>query len=455
MVAWHNTLLGHQDRATVRLRMKNNAYFDNASTTWPKPEVVYSFIDQFQRSHGVNPSRGGYAMAFEAEAMVIQTRQLLKTFFGFSGPASRVVFTANVTDSINMALGGLLSAGDHVVVSRVEHNAVLRTVNHFERDRDLAVTRVPTNEQGEVDVDAFRAAIKTNTKALVINHASNVTGRIQALPDIANIAREHNIPLVVDCAQTAGVLPIDMQRDGIGILAFTGHKGMFGPMGVGGLLVDESIDLAVTKFGGNGLLSDAAFQPEAWPERHEVGTIALPAIAGLHAAQRWFNALGENLASPYGLTSAEDARTLSVAITQDDIETPLNLKKHPIRCLDAVRQIHRTEMGHLDRLVNGLLKFDHVEILGGTPDLSQNSHVSTVSFRSNKVPTQRIAEALDADHHVCVRAGLHCAPLVHEDLGSTAHGGAVRLAPGYFTDAEDIEQLLNGLHDVLDAISDI
>jgi len=153
--------------------MKDNVYLDNASTSWPKPEAVYTFIDQFHRSHGVNPSRGGYAMAVEAETMVIQTRQMLKSFFGFSGPASRVVFTANITDSINMALTGLLTSGDHLVTTRIEHNAVLRTTNYMQRDNGLTVSRVPANAAGLVDIDAFRRAIQPNTKALVLNHASN------------------------------------------------------------------------------------------------------------------------------------------------------------------------------------------------------------------------------------------------------------------------------------------
>jgi len=430
--------------------MKENAYFDNASTSWPKPEAVYSYIDQFHRSHGVNPSRGGYAMAVEAEAMVIQTRQMLGSFFGFSGPASRVVFTANVTDSINMVLGGLLSARDHLVTTRLEHNAVLRTSNYLERDRDVAVTRVSVDPSGIVNVDDIRAAVQPNTKAIVLNHASNVTGRVQPLADVGQLARDIGVPLIVDTAQTAGVLPIDMEADGVSVLTFTGHKGLFGPMGVGGMIVDESVDLAVTKYGGNGILSEGQFQPDSWPHRHEAGTIALPAIAGLHAAQRWFNAVGASIASAYGITSATEARRLSVPLTQEDTETPLKPAEHRLRSSDTVKQIHRTEMKHFHRILDTLSQFEHVTILGGVQaPLDPLQQVATLSFVSSKVTTTRIADALDTDFHVCLRAGLHCAPLVHADAGSVETGGAVRLAPGYFTDDADMSQLLDGLQEVL------
>ena len=435
--AWHNG------------PMKDNAYFDNASTTWPKPEAVYLFIDQFQRSHGVNPSRGGYAMAVEAEAMVIQTRQMLAAFFGFQGPANRVIFTANITDSLNMALSGLLASGDHLVTTRIEHNAVLRTSRYLERDNNVEVTQVPVNEEGVVSVDSLRASVQSNTKAIVLNHASNVTGRVQPLSDIGQLARELSIPLIVDTAQTAGVLPLSMQDQGVSILTFTGHKGLFGPMGIGGMIIDETIDLNVTKFGGNGILSESEFQPDIWPHRHEVGTLALPAIAGLHGAQRWFNAVGESLASAYGLTSAKEARSLNVSFSEESLETRLNLEQHRVRTCDTIKHIHRTEMALLEKIQDCLVAFDHVRILGGATSHERDKQVATLSFVSSKVSTERIAASLDADFHVCLRAGLHCAPLVHADEHTLKEGGAVRLAPGFFTDKQDMAQLLEGLADVL------
>lgn len=390
-------------------------------------------------------------MAVEAEAMVIQTRQLLANFFGFTGSANRIVFTANITDSLNMAIAGLVGPGEHLVTTRLEHNAVLRTARHLSRDHDLTLTQVAVDHSGLVSAEAIDAAVQTNTRAIVINHASNVTGRVQPLQAIADVANKHKVPLVVDTAQTAGVLPIDMSELGVSILTFTGHKGLFGPMGIGGMIVAEGVEPRVTKYGGNGLLSESEFQPDAWPHRHEVGTVALPAIAGLHAAQRWFNALGASLASPYGLTHAEQARTLSVALDEDALDAPLNAAQHRLRSQDAVKHIHRTELEHLNRLRTALKRYPHVSILAddSSDDNPMDNQVSTLSFVSSQVSTERIAVALDADYHVCLRAGLHCAPLVHEDAGTLSSGGAVRLAPGYFTDEQDMQQLLDGLEDVL------
>ena len=331
----------------------------------------------------------------------------------------------------------------------MEHNAVLRTTRYLERDNGIEVTQVPVNNHGVVSVEAIRAAVQKNTAAIVLNHASNVTGRVQPLNDIGELARSLSIPLIVDTAQTAGVLPISMEDNGVSILTFTGHKGLFGPMGVGGMIVDENIDLKVTKFGGNGILSEAEFQPDVWPHRHEAGTLAVPAIAGLHGAQRWFNAVGESLASAYGVTSAKDARTLTVALDQESIDTPLNLEQHRVRTTDTIKHIHRTEMKWFEKIHEFLKRTDHVRILGGNLDDSVHAQVATLSFISSKVPTQRIAEALDADFHVCLRAGLHCAPLVHADEGTMKHDGAVRLAPGYFTDEQDMTQLMDGLTEVL------
>jgi len=223
--------------------MKENAYFDNASTSWPKPEAAYSFIDQFQRSHGVNPSRGGNAMAEEAETMVMQTRQMLIAFFGFSGPASRVVFTANITDSINRALVGLLRPGDHLLTTRIEHNAVLRTANYLERDGGISVSRVPANASG---------------------------------------------------METAYYL--------------------------------------------NPIFS-----------------------------QRWFNALGAKVASPYGLTSSKEALSLKVPLSDEDREYPVNAEAHAQRCKDAIRHVHTTEMNHIKTILSALQEFKHVDLAGIPP----------------------------------------------------------------------------------------
>jgi len=198
--------------------MKENAYFDNAATSWPKPEPVYQFMDAFFRSHGVNPGRSGSLLAVEAEQMITQTRSLLAQFFGYSGPSSRVVFTLNGTDAINQAVQGLIKPGDHVVTTRLEHNAVLRTMNHLERDNDLSVTLVSPNRAGYISANDIANAIADDTRLIILNHASNVIGTVQPLAEIARIAKEAGISLIVDAAQTAGVLPINMDELGISVL---------------------------------------------------------------------------------------------------------------------------------------------------------------------------------------------------------------------------------------------
>lgn len=405
--------------------MKDNAYFDNAATTWPKPEAVYGFMDAFFRSHGVNPGRSGSLLALEAEQMISQTRSMLAQFFNYSGPANRVVFSLNGTDALNQAIAGLVRPGDHVVTTRLEHNAVLRTMNHLERDHALELTQIAPTSAGYINPDDIRGAINKQTRVIVLNHASNVIGTVQPLCDVAQIARENGIPLIVDAAQTAGVLPIDMDNSGIAVLTFPGHKGLFGPMGVGGMIVSESIELAPSRFGGTGVNSLSTYQPEEYPYRLEAGTAPLPGIAGLHAAQHWFRALGKGLLESEG---GVDALT------------------HRQCCVQAMAHIHDTELSHIERIEQTLKKYSSVKILG---EARRNARVATMSFIDEGLTTQRIADQLDADHHICARAGLQCAPLVHVDAGTVEGGGTIRLSPGYFTDEEDMHQLLHALDDIL------
>ena len=413
--------------------MKENVYFDNAATTWPKPEPVYAFMDAFFRSHGVNPGRGGHALAVEAEEMIIETRAMLARFFGHAGAASRVVFAQNGTDALNQAIGGLVARGDHLVTTRLEHNAVLRTTNHLERDAGVAVTRVAPKADGYVRVEDIRDALRPDTRAIVLNHASNVIGTVQPLEGVAAVAREAGVTLVVDAAQTAGVVPIDMDVLGIGVLTFPGHKGLFGPMGIGGLIVAEDVTLRPTRFGGTGVDSLSTYQPDAYPHRLEAGTVSVPGIAGLHAAQRWFAALGARLLA--GTADTDPAGT-----------SPVPLAGHAAACRRAIEHVHAVEMGHLERIEAALRRHPGVTVLGAA---RADARVATLSFTTRGLPVERIADELDADHGVCARAGLQCAPLVHVDAGTSEAGGTVRLSPGYFTDEDDMTQLLDALDAVL------
>lgn len=407
--------------------MKEHAYFDNAATTWPKPESVYAFMDSFFRSHGVNPGRSGSLLALEAEQMVTETRSMLARFFGFQGDSGRVVFTLNGTDALNQAIGGIVQPGDHLITTRLEHNAVLRTARHMQRDQNLDVTYVTPGGDGYVNPADVKAALKSTTRAIVLNHASNVLGTVQPLAEVAAIAREAGVALIVDAAQTAGVLPINMDDLGISVLTFPGHKGLFGPMGIGGMIVSEDTDLTPQRFGGTGVNSLSTYQPDAYPFRLEAGTVSLPGIAGLHAAQLWFRQLGEqHKDSSAGADSGGDS--------------------HAALCRVAMKNIHETELAHLQRIETRLQEYPSVSILGkARPD----ARVSTLSFTVADIPTQQVADQLDADHQICARAGLQCAPLIHVDAGTVEGGGTIRLSPGYFTDEEDMQQLLHALDDIL------
>jgi len=405
--------------------MKEHAYFDNAATTWPKPDQVYAFMDKFFRSHGVNPGRSGSLLASETAEMVAETRSMLASFFHFLGPSERVVFTHNGTDSLNVAICGVLKPGDHVVTSRLEHNAVLRTLNHLERDGGIQVSRVATDKAGYVSIDDVERAVKNNTRAIVLNHASNVIGTVQPLSEIASLAKRFGVLLIVDAAQTAGVLPIDMAVDEIDILAFPGHKGLFGPMGIGGLIVSESVELNPQRYGGTGVNSLSSFQPDLYPYKHEAGTLNISGIAGLHAAQCWFNDLGVRL------------------LECEDNVVPAS---HRSRVVAAMQHIHHTEIDLVERIEVDLKRDPRVRVLG---QATRSARVATISFTVDGLSIEMIGDRLDADHHIVARTGLQCAPLVHVDANTVDSGGTIRLSPGYFTDEEDMRQLSIALDDIL------
>ncbi len=402
--------------------MKDNYYFDNAATTWPKPEPVYEFMDRFFRSHGVNPGRGGHMLAVEAETMIFETRRLLAEFFGFAGDPCRVVFSQNATDSLNTALFGLVEPGDHMVITRLEHNAVLRPANYLERDHGVSVTRLGRDAEGYVDPDQVRRAMTPKTRLVVVNHGSNVLGSVQDLEAIGRVVGETGALLVVDSCQTAGVVPIDMDRLGIDVLAFTGHKGLFGPMGIGGMIVRDGIEMRPGRVGGTGVDSISPFQPEIYPHHLEAGTVSLPGVAGLNAAQKWFAEIGRGQAGEAG-------ERLS----------------HGQSCRAALAHIQAIELAHRDRLRAAIRDIEGVFVHGPRGD---RPRVATLAFNIEGVAADTTAEILDGDHAICVRAGLHCAPLVHEDEGTVGQKGLVRLSPGYFTDDDDIEH-------VIDAVSEL
>ena len=399
--------------------MKEHYYFDNAGTTWPKPEAVYAFMDCFFRSHGVNPGRSSYQLSVETEQMIGETRRLLAAFFGFGEDPNRVVFTQNATDSLNTALFGLLAPGDHVVSTRLEHNSVLRPLNHLQRDRDVAVTLVGRDAQGYVDPEDIRRALNVRTRVVVVNHASNVLGSLQDLDAISKMVADCDALLVVDTCQSAGVVPIDMDASGIDVLAFTGHKGLFGPSGIGGLIVRKGIDIRPLRVGGTGVDSLLPFQPDDYPHHLEAGTVSVPGIAGLNAAQKWFAELGRE----------KGGERLS----------------HAEACRAALHAIDAVERAHIARLDTAFRNIEGVEVHGPS---GNRARVAVLSMNIAGIPAEQTGVMLDADHHVCVRSGLHCAPLVHQDQSTIGMLGTVRFSPGYFTEDEDIEQAIAAVREL-------
>jgi cysteine desulfurase family protein len=375
-------------------------YLDNAATSWPKPEVVYQAVDDFMRNVGATPGRGGYQQEEDAAQIADGTREILSRLFNSADPAG-VVFTMNATQAINMALKGLLKPGDHVITSSIEHNAMWRPLKAMERG-GMLVTEVPCAQDGTLEPGYVEAAIRPDTRMIAMLHASNVLGTILPIAEVGAIAREHEIHFLVDAAQTAGAYPIDMAAMNIGLLAFSGHKGLLGPHGTGGLVVQPGIRLETLIEGGSGVESKPETMPEELPIRLEAGTQNAAGIAGLMAGANYVHNLG-------------------------------------------VEKIRKHEMALCALLMEGLEDAPGLTILGPT-DLAQRSAVVSVMVEGY-VPEQ-LAAVLDQVFGIATRAGLHCAPQAHRTAG-TIDTGALRFSPGYFTTKDDILQAIEALLSIL------
>jgi cysteine desulfurase / selenocysteine lyase len=379
----------------------NLIYLDNAATSFPKPEDTYVFMDRFFRTHGVNPGRSGYDLCMETGELVDDTRKELTTFFNGTDP-DRLIFAYNSTDALNLALFGLLQAGDHVVTTTVEHNAVLRPLEHLARFGGVTVDHVPFDASGFVDPDDIARRFRPNTKVVAINHASNVIGTVQPVAEIGRRCRQHGIHLVVDASQTAGKIPIDMQEMNIDVLAFTGHKSMMGPTGIGGLCIQEHVDIRHTRAGGTGVRSAHRLHLDEYPWRLEYGTPNIVGIAGLHAGLGWIRARG----------------------------------------LD---EIHRHEMRLTRRLVDGLREIPDVSLY--CQDRLDN-HIAVMAFNVDGFDAGNTGTILDVDHNIACRTGLHCAPRVHEQLGLDRIHGAVRFGIGPFNTDDHITAAIEAVREV-------
>ncbi|NPV89841.1 MAG: aminotransferase class V-fold PLP-dependent enzyme [Firmicutes bacterium] len=374
-------------------------YMDNAATSWPKPECVYDAMDRFNRKMGGSPGRGSNSKSIEAGTVVLETREALARLFNVSD-SSRLVFTCNVTESINIGLKGLLNTGDHVIISGMEHNAVARPLHELQK-KGVELSIAPCAPDGTLDPDEVESRIRGNTRLICLLHASNLTGTIMPIAEVGEVARKNGVLFMVDAAQTAGVLKIDVERQSIDILAFTGHKSLMGPQGTGGLYIRPGLELRSLKEGGTGSLSEHTFQPEFLPDKFESGTLNTPGLAGLGA--------GVN----YILKTGKD-------------------------------RIHSHEMELTGTLINGLKEIKGLELYG---PVGSKLRTAVVSFNIKGIECNQVSFILDREHGVINRSGLHCAPMAHRTVG-TLEQGAVRLSPGYFNTREEVEKVIEAIHGI-------
>jgi cysteine desulfurase family protein len=378
-------------------------YLDHAATSWPKPPEVLRAMAAFLERAGGNPGRSGHRLSLEAGRIVYDAREAIASLFGAPDPL-RVLFTLNATQALNLALSGLLRPGDHVVATGMEHNAVMRPLRHLESG-GVRLTVVPCSRDGSLDPAKMTAAIGPSTRLVVMTHASNVTGTILPVSDVARAAHARGALLLVDAAQTAGVLPIDMQSAGIDLLAFTGHKGLQGPPGTGGLILGEGVPasrMAPLVRGGTGSRSEHEIQPEDLPDKFESGTLNGPGIAGLGAGIRWVLDRG----------------------------------------IDALRA-RELELGRA--LAEGIRNVAGVTVYG--PENPEES-TSIVSFTAAGRRPSEIGLRLDDEFGILCRVGLHCAPAAHRTIG-TFPEGTVRLALGAATGMAEVEAAVAAVREVL------
>lgn len=381
--------------------MSKLIYLDNSATTFPKPEVVYNFMCDFYREHGVNPGRSGFDAALETEEVIMATRKMLTGLFN-GDDHNRLTFSYNASDSLNMIIQGLAEQGDHVITTKLEHNSVLRPLYHLEQDKRIEVTHVSFDSQGYADPEDIRKAIRSNTKFAVINHCSNVIGTIQPVEEIGRICKEAGIYLVVDGSQSAGAVPIDMKKMNIDVYVFTGHKCLMGPTGIGGSYVMDGVPVKLTRFGGTGVRSAQRTHLEEYPYHLECGTLNLVGIAGLNAGVKWIIEQG-------------------------------------------IDNLHKQEIMLWDRLRKGVQDLGNVITYCAENSLHKNPVLSLniKGFDSGDVGTM-----LDVDYNIACRTGLQCAPLVHEVLGTDKIHGTVRLSIGPFNTEEHIDAAVNAITEI-------
>lgn len=371
-------------------------YLDNAATTWPKPEAVYQAVDSCLRQCSGNPGRGGHGSARRATHILYEAREALAALFNIDNPTN-IIFTYNATDALNMALLGKLRPGDRVVTTAMEHNAVARPLRYLETI-GVKVHIVPCDQTGKLDVVAMESALKIGMQAIVMSHASNVTGTIMPIYEVGQLAVKYQACFIVDAAQTAGVEDIDVEYCAIDMLAFSGHKGLLGPQGTGGLYVREGSDLIPLRYGGTGSSSEFDIQPSFLPDKLESGTPNTPGISGLLKGVNFIHDVG-------------------------------------------IHNIRIKEGQLAQQLITGLKKIKGVVVY--SPELP-NQRTAVVSFTIGEMDSSLVAHRLDKEFGIACRGGLHCAPWAHRCIG-TLKTGVIRFSPGYFNTVDEIVQAIRAI----------
>lgn len=376
-------------------------YLDNASTTFPKPDCVPDAVYNFMKQLGSNINRGTYSSAYDTEDKVFETREMLCRLFNFKD-CKNVIFTQNITMSLNMVIKGLLKKGDHVLVSAMEHNAVMRPLTQLLAE-GISFDRMPCNEEGELITEEIEKLIKPETRAVVMTHASNVCGTVMPVKEVGAICKKHGLIFVLDAAQSAGVFKIDMEEMNIDVLCFTGHKGLLGPQGTGGFIVRDEIAEKMTALisGGTGSISHTEEVPEFLPDKFEHGTMNLPGIMGLHAA----------------LTYLEEK---------------------------GIENIHRREMELTERFIKGIEGLENIKIAGKK---GIEGRTSVVSVTAKNMDNAQAAFVLEDEFGIQTRVGLHCAPNAHKTLG-TYPAGTIRFSFGQFNTEEEVDCAIEALKEI-------
>ena len=375
-------------------------YFDNAATTYPKPKEVEEAMINALHSMG-NAGRGAHGATLDASRMIYGTREKLASLFHIKDPA-RIAFTNNATEALNIAIYGLLNKGDHVVSTECEHNSVLRPLYRMEK-KGILCTLLNADLTGRICYQQLESSIKEQTKAIVVTHASNLTGNVMDLSYISQIAKKRGVYLIVDASQTAGILPIDVEKMGIDILCFTGHKGLLGPQGTGGIYVREGIELSPLKVGGSGVKSYEKEHPSIMPTALEAGTLNGHGIAGLYGALCYLERVG-------------------------------------------VETIYEKEVTLADRFLNGIKKIEGIKVYG---DFSGSKRVATIALNVRDYDSGMVSDWLWEDYEIATRAGAHCAPLMHQALG-TVEQGAVRFSFSHFNTEAEVDLAIEALKELVE-----